>query len=297
MSCREDHDALPPDERGMDGARSAMEVELRDRVRRDERKYGSELPAADSLWDHLLRVASIAERLGSSEGLDPALCRMAGLFHDAGKFAGGKYHDDDCPEEERSAALLRELASTHGVGPEMVEPVAEAFTQIYRDAPQSSALAGVLFDADNLDKLGPLGVANFFTKLGQRGGGISRQALFRITVELTYAHHAGASFLTASGRALAVKRAAQSKAYFTELLEALRADGLHDFRIEEVDFEGLRLQVVAPAACCCGGELQRQIWSETGIKCTEVHLEHRCVRCRASNCLRFCRPRLASGGG
>ncbi len=51
-------------------------------------------------------------------------------------------------------------------------------------------MAAVLFDADNLDKLGPLGVANYFVKIGLRGRGISTSSILRLTVELTYARHA-----------------------------------------------------------------------------------------------------------
>src|SRR3990172_1828287 len=76
----------------------SMEAELRERVRSDEAMYGSRETKTDSLWGHLERVAGFAEKLGIEEGLDPVACRLAGLFHDAGKFAGGSYHDGDIPE-------------------------------------------------------------------------------------------------------------------------------------------------------------------------------------------------------
>ena len=267
---------------------------LRERVRKDEALYGRSDKDTDSLWDHLERVSSLAERLGQSEGIAPFLCRLAGWFHDAGKFAGGRYHADERPEEEHSIERLRELGSEHSIEASVIEQVADAILQLYRDDPEPSPLARVLFDADNLDKLGPLGVANYFAKVGLRGGGVSSKTLHRLTVELTYARHAPLSLLTETGRALAQKRASETIQFVTDLIRTLREDGLYDFRIEEVDFNGLTLDVVSPADCPCGGKLERHIWEVPGIKCSEIHLKHRCEACGKAQLLRFCRPRLQS---
>jgi len=263
------------------------EEDLRERIRTDEAAYSS----TDSLWDHLLRVAKIAERLGREEGLDPALCRMAGLFHDAGKFTGGHYHEGDRPEEEDSVVLLKELAQSHKIPNREVELVAEAIIQLYRDDSTPSPLGKVLYDADNLDKLGRLGVANFFIKAGLRGRGVSPAQLYKLTVELTHVHHISDYLWTESGRALAKERAAQSKRFHIHLLDELREDGLYDFKIEEVEFEGVHLQVVSTGVCECSRKLDRRIWSEKGLKCKEIHLEHSCSLCGVISRLRFCRPR------
>ena len=276
--------------KGMD---EAMEAALRERIRRDEAQFSaSKQGSTDSLWGHSKRVAVWTERLGREEGLDPALCRMAGLFHDAGKFAGGRYHEDDRPEEEAAVALLLEMGHAFHAPLPMVEEAASAIQELYRDDPDPSPLAKVLFDADNLEKLGYLGVANYFIKTGLRGSGLSQEGLYKITVELTYAHNASKSFWTSYGRGLARERAEESIAYFRRLLDTLRDDGLFDFRIEEEHFDGLRLLVAAPLTCNCGRRLRRSMWSEKGIKCTEVHLEHGCPDCGSLHHLRFCRPRL-----
>ncbi len=172
--------------------------------------------------------------------------------------------------------------------------MADAILQLYRDDPEPSPLARVLFDADNLDKLGPLGVANYFAKVGLRGGGVSPKTLHRLTVELTYARHAPKCLLTESGRQLARQRASETIHFVTDLIRTLREDGLYDFRIEEVDFNGLTLDVVSPAACPCGGKLGRLIWEVPGMKCSEIHLKHSCEACGKSQEIRFCRPRLQS---
>jgi putative nucleotidyltransferase with HDIG domain len=277
-----------------EGPRTALERELRGRLRDDETRYASsgDAGATDTLWDHSLRVARLAAGLGREEGIDPDSCRLAGLFHDAGKFAEGRYHDDDLPEEQRSVGVLEELATAHGLAGDQVAAVSEAILQLYRDDPQPTSLARVLFDADNLDKLGPLGVANYFTKAGLRGHAVSRDVLLQATVELTYARCAPRSLYTAAGRRRATHRGAQTEAFFRQLLDTLRDDGLHDLTIEEIDHQGLPLVVVTPPSCRCGGPLQRTIWESPGMKCTRVHLRHACKVCEQSHELAFCRPRL-----
>jgi uncharacterized protein len=273
---------------------STISTDLQERVRREEKQYGRGDAPTDSLWDHLVRVSRLAERLGRAEGVDPVACRLAGLFHDAGKFSQGRYHEDERPEEERSVECLRELGGRHGLDSRLFEQVAEAILQLYRDDPEPSPLAGVLFDADNLDKLGPLGVASYFTKLGLRGRGVSRRSLHHLTVELTYARHAPQCMFTESGRQLARVRAPATISFIHDLLHALRDDGLYDFHVEEVRFEGLTIDVVTPASCPCGGRLERTIWKVPGIKCSEIHVRHACAACGESQELRFCEPRLDS---
>jgi uncharacterized protein len=272
---------------------TSIEAALRELVRSQEAAYGFGDRRPDSLWDHLLRTARIAERLGRAEGLAPATCRIAGLFHDAGKFHDGRLHGDDQPEELHSVAVLRRLLGTQLPQPQ-VEEVAEAILQLYRDDPQPSLLACVLFDADNLDKLGPLGVANFFVKRGLRGRGVSSSLICRLTVELTYARHAPACMHTATGRTWAQRRARESEQILMALLEQLREDGIAETTVDEVGLDGLLLVVAAPVACSCGGALSRELWQEPGLKCTEIHLAHTCRSCGDRHQVRFCRPRLVA---
>jgi len=281
-----------PTEKDLD-ALSTLEAVLCERVRRDEASTGKSDKATDTLWDHLLRVANLAERVGRAQGVSPMACRLAGLFHDSGKFSSGVYHQGETPEEDLSVGVLRELGESHGLEPALVETVSDAILQLYRDDPEPTDLAQVLFDADNLDKLGPLGIANYFVKAGLRGRGVSQKLLYRLTMELTYARHAPDCLLTPFGRELAGRRAPATVRFLHDLLETLRQDGLYDFRIEEVEFNGLILDVVEPLACECGGELKRRIWKVPGIKCSEIHMSHSCAECEASNEIRFCRPRLS----
>lgn len=269
-----------------------VESTLRSRVQTEEAEHDNNRKPPNSLWNHAIRVALVAERLGRAEGVDPIACRLVGIFHDSGKFGGGSYHQGDKAEEEWSVEILREITQNAGFDPVLIDQVEESILQLYRDDPEPTLLTKVLFDADNLDKLGTLGVANYFVKAGLRGGGISPSFLYRTTVELTYARHAPRILATESGRELARRRAPETISFYKNLLASLREDGLYDFRINKVTYDGLVIDVVAPATCDCGEKPSLRIWEIPGIKCSEIHLEHICKSCGPLHELRFCRPRL-----
>jgi len=274
---------------------ATIEDALRAHVRREEGAAGQRDQPAESLWDHLCRTARIAEQIGRAEGIDPSTCRLAALFHDAGKFHQGKLHGDSEPEEKHSVQVLSCLAQRHGIPEDQVNEITEAILQLYRGDPEPTPLAKVLFDADNLDKLGYLGAANFFVKRGLRGHGISPSFMVQFTVELTYARHAVACMQTEAGRNWARRRAPQTHSFFSSLLDQLREDGLADLVIKELHFDGLLIDAVVPAACSCSRTLVPEIWQKEGIKCCKIHLVHACQACGERYEVRFCRPRLASG--
>ncbi|MBN2385285.1 HD domain-containing protein [bacterium] len=277
----------------MNRTRASLDNDLRERIHREESQHTRSTQGSDSLYGHLERVAGLAREIGRAEGVDAEACYLAGLFHDAGKFSGGTYHGRDIPEEELSVQVLEELGVKHCIDRDMLTEVADAIRQLYRDDPDLTPLAQVLFDADNLDKLGPLGIANYFIKTGLRGRGLSNTILYKFTVELTYARHAPLSLNTKTGRALAQSYAPYTTRFIHDLLDFLRTHHLSDFKVDEVEFEGLVLDVVAPLNCSCGGRINRRIWNVPGMKCSEIHLEHSCSQCAQTHEIRFCRPRLA----
>lgn len=266
--------------------------DLRQRIQTEEATYGGTHGAPDTLMGHLERVAAHAMRLASQEGVDPLSAELAGLFHDAGKFCQGRYHEGDKPEEESSIEVLHELASHHDIDAIVTQQVAHAIRQLYRDDPDLTPLSRVLFDADNLDKLGLPGIANYFIRSGLRGHGLTMDALVRLTVELTYARHAPLALLTGTGRALAERRAQETRQFILRLLASLREDGVLDARVERTTVADLEIDLVVPSSCGCGAEMARRTWVEKGTKCTEIHLELACPSCDNRHKLRFCRPKL-----
>jgi len=269
-----------------------VEAALKEHIKKEEARYSGRVQGEGGLWHHLIRVARLSEKLGRSEGLDPLTCRLAGLFHDAGKFSGGTYHQDDRPEEERSVEILLEFAGRHGLNREIVDDIAMSLGQLYRDDAGQTALTRVLFDADNLDKLGVLGIANYFIKSGLKGNGVSAKTLYLLTAELTYARHAPACMATPAGYELARRKAPETYQFIVNLLTSLRDDGIFDFRVEEVTFDQLVLDVVSPSECECRGDLERRLWKVKGMKCLEIHLEHFCPKCESRHEIRFCTPKL-----
>lgn len=269
-----------------------VEAVLRKHIQYEEAEHGKNSMPPNSLWEHVSRVASIAERIGVAEGVDPTICRLAGLFHDAGKFKGGQYHQCDELEEIWSVASLKEITKNMGFDASEIHQVEQSILQLYRDDLATNLLTKIVFDADNLDKLGFLGVANFFIKAGLRGKGVSPSLLYRITVELTYARYAPSCLATETGRQLAAQQAPETISYFKTLIQALREGGIYDFQINEIIYDGLIIDVVSPSSCSCGAELERQIWGNPGVKCSEIHLQHSCITCGSCHELHFCRPRL-----
>jgi hypothetical protein len=99
---------------------------------------------------------------------------------------------------------------------------------------------------------------------------------------------------TPTGRRLAQEWAPQTERFLRSLLDHMQQVGMPEVTVEEVEFEGLDLLVVAPASCSCGRALSRRVWQVPGLKCSEIHLSHDCSGCGESHEVRFCRPRLQS---
>ena len=119
-------------------------------------------PAHD--FDHVLRVASLAERIARAEGADVEIVRAAALLHDV---ARGDRSDRD--HAEAAADRARDILKAHPS--ERVEAVAQAILQHrFRSGPPPRSLeARCLFDADKLDSIGAIGVARAFAYSGVIG--------------------------------------------------------------------------------------------------------------------------------
>jgi putative nucleotidyltransferase with HDIG domain len=271
-----------------------VEDQLQQLIQQEEGAYHSDkLELTDTLWSHSLRVAALAEKIGMLEGVDRTASRLAGLFHDAGKFTNGSYHSGKMKEEDGSVRILYEMTKGTGVRAELLDHVAEAILQVYSDASELSLLAKILFDADNLDKLGLSGVGNFLIKAGLRGRGLNRALLHRISVELTYARYAPEIMKTKTGRTLAAEKAPDTLDFFHRLLDSLRIDGLFDFHVNEVQHRGMILDIVESTFCECGGSIKRQIWAAPDLKCEKIHVQHQCRLCERIHEFQFCRPLLS----
>jgi len=131
----------------------------------EARQYYTDSDAAHD-FDHVLRVLTLAERIGQAEGAAMEIVRAATLLHDVAR-----------AEEERTGAChaktgaerARQILAGHSA--DKVEAVAQAIaSHRFRDdvVPQTLE-AKVLYDADKLDAIGAIGIARAYALAGKRG--------------------------------------------------------------------------------------------------------------------------------
>lgn len=123
-------------------------------------------------FDHVLRVLSLAERIGAAEGADMEVVRAATLLHDIYRFQemqGGGCH------AQFGAERVREILS--GQPSKKVEAVAHAVeAHRFRGGVKPQTLeAQVLYDADKLDSIGAIGVARAYMMAGRLGQRLWRE--------------------------------------------------------------------------------------------------------------------------
>jgi HD superfamily phosphodiesterase len=278
------------------------------------------------LWEHTSHVAALSYRLALAEGHDPVLAAVAGLFHDAGKFAGGAYHHGDKAEEETAAEIAAPLLRAAGRSARDAKRVTGALRSLYAaptragassttaapiklsartgligsTATTRSALAAIVHDADFLAKFGTLGVAQFFIKSTLRGRTLLDAILGPLSKELTYAAALPRNMRTAAGRRAAVRKAKDTQAYFRALLRELReaqsADlRIRTFRVAPAGSGKATLDVVLalPRACeGCGGRPEIAFRREQGTKCETLEAESACPSCGRRTSLSFCLPEI-----
>lgn len=246
---------------------------------------------SSSLWAHSSRVGRIAGYIAEKEGCptDPAV--LAGLFHDLGKFAGGRYHADDAPEETH-AVLLAERIIAGTVYEKWFPTIKEAILSCYLDGETKSHVGRIVFDADCLDKLGNMGVAQFFAKKAMRRRFLDDELMIRMSVELTYAYHAPEILKTTTGRVLAKQKGLRTRRFYSELVEEWTMLGLGDLTIMEEDIAGIVCVFVVPRSCTCGGRMNCKSDINDTVKCRSAIVTYRCVNCSVLSEFSFCLPNI-----
>jgi HD superfamily phosphodiesterase len=285
---------------------AAISASLWDRIREiiedAERGYSQEgSREADSfLWEHSLQAASLALRICRADGLDPTAPVLAALFHDAGKFNQGAYHEDEQPEEQASSALARKALSELGLDEGLVRETVDGILALYRQTSPPNRIADVVHDADFLAKAGHLGVAAFFQKSTLRGKNLQHALAQMSSRELTYAGVLPENMRTPAGRRLAVEKAAVTERFFQGLLEEMAEGGMGRFKITERSWpcpgdpnKNLRIRMVLPETCGeCGGPIAPRYSQEDGLKCTKLTAVVSCRKCPSRYEISFCLPEI-----
>jgi HD superfamily phosphodiesterase len=279
---------------------------LLDAVRRfiqaSEKAYEGNSDSSDSfLWEHTLQVTSIACRLARDEKLDPLIPAVAALFHDAGKFAGGKYHKAETIEEEESARVAERLLRRSSMKPSDIRRVLAGLRALYNEKAGKNRIAAILHDADFLSKFGALGVAAFFTKSALRGRTMRSSVLGYLSKELTYAACLPLNMRTKAGRRLAAGKASDSLKFYHSLLAELRGSGIADLRIRRVRIpypsaarRSIEVHFVISSACPeCGGGWEMAWATDQGVKCSRLNINWACAHCGEHVETSFCLPEIA----
>ena len=121
-------------------------------------------------FDHVLRVARMAERIALAEGADLLVVRLAAYLHDVP--VEEPSHEARLAHHLRAAQFARKLLLDRGMEPQKVENV-EHCIQAHRFRDQSiqpnTLEAQCVYDADKLDSIGAIGVGRAFTFAGAFG--------------------------------------------------------------------------------------------------------------------------------
>ena len=263
-------------------------------------------PPSEFLLDHTRRTAAIAHKISRMEGTDSFLPTLVALYHDAGKFHEGEYHKDEMPEEEHAAVLAGTMLTEFGVERSNIETVREALRALYNDKLPCVGASRIVQDADQLDKLGALGVGAFFTKAALRGRGLIDALVHTGSRELTYALAAPRSMFTETGRKLAAAQAAKTIAFFDDLLDDLESWGIASFErrtiVLEEEFRSrsgapvqmVEVTIVMPRACPdCDASLDLTHERGRGVKCENLTARFACGGCDYAHETCFCLPVLA----
>ncbi len=242
-----------------------------------------------SIWAHSSRVACIAHHISRSEAWDPEPALLAGLLHDCGKLAHGRYHETDTPEEERAVRIARNIL----VGSEYerwLPAVADAILSTFLGGEATSDVGRAVYDADCLDKLGNTGVVQFFVKQALRQRFLNHALLLRASIELTYAHHAPETLTTVTGRSLARARGVRTRRFYDDLLKEWSETGLGAFTIVEEEIAGISCRLVVPETCSCGHPLAADADIMDSLKCRTAVVTYRCPGCGFESDYSFCLP-------
>ena len=263
-------------------------------IRESEAAFNEKSPTfeTDFLWDHSYRVGKIAYQLALKEGVNPLTPTIAAILHDAGKFVLGKYHDDNIPEEEHSASIACKLLTEEGFAIEEVKAILKAISALYNEDLTCDLNCQIVHDADRLDKLGPLGIANFFTKSTLRGLNLHQAILTSLSRELTYANSSPKTMMTAAGRDIAQLRSKITMDYFNNLLLELKTFEINNFYTKSMTLENHEeIILVIPEKCQkCSGTYLIEISKEKGVKCEKLIANYSCNNCNHEYRIAFCLP-------
>jgi HD superfamily phosphodiesterase len=270
-------------------------------IEESEKKFSRDPERTDSyLWEHSTQVASLSYELARAAKMEPVIPAVAALFHDAGKFADGQYHDEERVEEEKSASIADRMGREAGMKPGDVRRLTSGLRALYKQSAAGNTVADIVHDADFLSKFGALGVANFFIKSTLRGKTLQGALMSSLSKELTYAACLPSNMRTRAGRLRATRKSRDTLKFFRSLLRELRETQVADFVIRPIRVypescppRPADVQLAVPRCCqICGSRWTTAFRTEQGIKCEKLEAEIRCAGCGNAASFSFCLPEI-----
>lgn len=270
-------------------------------IEASEKEYTGKKGATESyLWEHTTHVASLGYQLAKAEKREPLLPTIAALFHDAGKFAGGRYHGHEMAEEEDAASLAESVLREAGMSAGGVERITSAIRALYDEKAKKNWISDIVHDADFLAKFGTLGAAQFFIKSALRGQTLRAALMNSLSKELTYAACLPLNMRTGVGRRRARKKSRDTLKFFGSLLKELAEAGGANFAVRKIlvrpsarPRKPIDVRVAVPRSCPkCGGRWRIDFKTTKGVKCEKLEGEISCGRCGSRSNFSFCLPEI-----
>lgn len=119
-------------------------------------------------WSHVQRVLQMCMVIGEKEGANLRILKLAALLHDIAR------HEEDLSKGQichgqRGAELAEEILRQYGIDEEIIRKVTHCIlSHRFRNRKLAATKeAKVLFDADNLDAVGAIGIARSFAFAGE----------------------------------------------------------------------------------------------------------------------------------
>ena len=136
-------------------------------VRSTAKQYFQNTPCSHD-WSHVQRVVQMCLYMGSETGADLVILELAALLHDIARREEDDSHGQVC-HGQRGAELAEPLLRQLGYDDEIISQVTHCiFAHRFRNRKHAGSLeAKILFDADNLDAIGAIGIARCFAYAGE----------------------------------------------------------------------------------------------------------------------------------
>ena len=144
-------------------------TDLFNRIREEAQSYFSNSRGSHD-WEHTERVYNLCIHIGKKERANLEILGLAAILHDIGRELQDRANGEIC-HAEKGAMLARELLEKHNLDNEKIDEILhciECHRFRGKKVPQTKE-AKILFDADNLDSIGAVGVGRAFLFAGEIG--------------------------------------------------------------------------------------------------------------------------------